>query len=69
MIAMPSQFAGMSRTVLSAPECSECLALRTATAGRELWCPVHARLHVATSLRLRDATWEPMGGLDPGLVA
>lgn len=69
VIAMPPHFEGMRKTVLPTPECTDCASLRTKTAGRELWCPIHARMHVATSLRLRDGAWEPMGGLDPGLVA
>lgn len=68
-IAMPTQFQGMHQTVLATPECSDCVALRRTTSGRELWCPRHALLHVATSLRRQGEAWVPMGELDPGLVA
>ena len=68
-IAMPPQFQGMTKTALSTPECADCVAVRKTSGGRELWCPRHAKLHVATSLKRHGDHWVPMGGLDPGLIA
>jgi len=68
-IAMPPQFQGMTKTVLPTPECADCTALRKTSGGRDLWCPRHAKLHVATSLKRQGDHWVPMGGLDPGLTA
>lgn len=68
VIAVPSQLAEMHKTVVPAPECPDCASLRASSGGRELWCAKHQKVHLATSLRLQDGAWVPMGGLDPGLV-